>query len=120
MASELTRAAVWDEIIYVAVHSPTDKFVLEAMDYQHQSKDRTLGTTELSAAGFLREGTDPIKMPWLGTGKKSLRESLRSDNKKTVKGAIEFEAEFVRWLDDESRWRAVRFGLLRCVHPLRS
>ncbi|GEM08900.1 tricalbin [Rhodotorula toruloides] len=84
----------YDEIVYVQVHSPRDTFVIEVMDYNHNTKDRTLGQTEFSVSGILAEGPDKRNKPWLSTGKVSKTEMLKSDNKRTVKGNIEFEAEF--------------------------
>ncbi|BGO92542.1 hypothetical protein NBRC10512_000461 [Rhodotorula toruloides] len=84
----------YDEIVYVQVHSPRDSFVIEVMDYNHNTKDRTLGQTEFSVSGILAEGPDKRNRPWIGTGKVSKTEMLKSDNKRTVKGNIEFEAEF--------------------------
>ncbi|BGP71461.1 Tricalbin-2 [Rhodotorula toruloides] len=84
----------YDEIVYVQVHSPRDSFVIEVMDYNHNTKDRTLGQTEFSVSGILAEGPDKRNKPWVGTGKVSKTEMLKSDNKRTVKGNIEFEAEF--------------------------
>ncbi|GAA5974459.1 hypothetical protein JCM11641_003227 [Rhodosporidiobolus odoratus] len=84
----------YDEIIYVQVHSPRDVFVLEVMDYQHLTKDRSLGSTEFSVQGLLQEGPDKQVKPWIGTGKLQKKEMLRSDGKRSVKGSLEFDAEF--------------------------
>lgn len=81
-------------IVYVQVHSPRDTFVIEVMDYNHNTKDRTLGQTDFSVSGLLAEGPDKRTKPWVSTGKVSKAEMLKSDNKRTVKGNIEFEAEF--------------------------
>ncbi|GAA5961362.1 hypothetical protein JCM21900_006679 [Sporobolomyces salmonicolor] len=84
----------YDEIIYVQVHSPRDEFVIEVMDYQHLTKDRTLGSTQFAIAGLIAEGPDKKTKPWVGTGKVARTDVLRSDAKRTVKGNIQFEAEF--------------------------
>ncbi|KAI5478145.1 hypothetical protein MNV49_005409 [Pseudohyphozyma bogoriensis] len=84
----------WDEILYVTVKSPKDRYMVEVMDYQNTTKDRTLGSCDLAVASLLTEGEDKKNKPWLATGKRSYKEPLRSDGKKTVKGSVEFEAEF--------------------------
>ncbi|KAM0786716.1 hypothetical protein ACM66B_002158 [Microbotryomycetes sp. NB124-2] len=85
---------VWDEIVYIQVHSKKDTFTVEVMDYQHMSKDRSLGVTELAVADLLQEGPDKTTKPWISTGKHSRKESLRIDGRKTVKGQIEYDVEF--------------------------
>lgn len=74
--------------MYIQVHSPKDTFTLEVMDYQNLTKDRSLGTTEFSAASLIKEGEDKKNAPWLPTGKVDRKEMLRSDGKKTVKGSV--------------------------------
>ncbi|SCV70224.1 BQ2448_1618 [Microbotryum intermedium] len=84
----------WDEIVYVQIHSKKDTFVIECMDYQHLTKDRSLGVTELNVSDLLTEGEDKFNKPWVSTGKHSRKDGLRIDGKKTVKGSIEYEVEF--------------------------
>ncbi|GAA5905720.1 hypothetical protein JCM8208_000876 [Rhodotorula glutinis] len=84
----------YDEIVYVQVHSPKDTFTIEVMDYQHMTKDRSLGLTDFAVEGLLAEGADRKTQPWVGTGKVSRVESLKTDGRRSVKGNIEFEAEF--------------------------
>lgn len=73
-------------IVYVPVHSPKDKYIVEVMDYQHTTKDRSLGITDLSVAELLTEGTDKKLKPWLSTGNKAHKEPLKIDGKKAIKG----------------------------------
>ncbi|KDE05686.1 hypothetical protein MVLG_03920 [Microbotryum lychnidis-dioicae p1A1 Lamole] len=85
----------WDEIVYVQVHSKKDTFVIECMDYQHLTKDRSLGVTELNVSDLLTEGhDDQVNKPWVSTGKHSRKDGLRIDGKKTVKGSVEYDVEF--------------------------
>ncbi|GAA5948387.1 hypothetical protein JCM10213_004407 [Rhodosporidiobolus nylandii] len=84
----------YDEIVYVQVHSPRDVYVLEVMDYQHLTKDRSLGSVEFTAKGLLTEGPDKKTKPWVSTGKVEKKEMLKSEGGKKVKGSLEFEAEF--------------------------
>lgn len=76
------------------MHSKKDTFVVEVMDYQHMTKDRSLGVTELSVADLFHEGPDKKLKPWTSTGKRSRKESLKTDGKKTVKGQIDYDVEF--------------------------
>ncbi|TNY17332.1 C2 domain-containing protein [Rhodotorula diobovata] len=85
---------VYDEIVYVQVHSPKDTFTIEVMDYQHMTKDRSLGLTDFSVEGLLTEGPDRKTKPWVGTGKVARNEALKTDGRRSIKGNIEFEAEF--------------------------
>lgn len=48
----------WDEVVYVPVHSPRERLVLEVMDWQNLTKDRSLGLTEISAADYVQQGDD--------------------------------------------------------------
>lgn len=80
--------------VYLQVHSPKDLFVLEVMDYQHNSKDRSLGIADFLVTNLIAEGTDKVHKPWVGTGKITKTERLKSDGRKTVKGDLEYEAEF--------------------------
>lgn len=87
---------VWDEILYVPVHDTKSKFVLEVMDYQQSSKDRTLGSADIAIDSLLKAGTDAVDAPWLSTGRSSEQSvSLVSEGKRVVKGKVYYEAEFV-------------------------
>ncbi|GJN90164.1 hypothetical protein Rhopal_003163-T1 [Rhodotorula paludigena] len=86
---------VYDEIVYTEVHGPKDYFVLEVMDYQHNGHDRSLGLVEYTISELLTEGPDRKTKPWVGTGKVSKREMLKTHHSKnSVKGDLEFDAEF--------------------------
>lgn len=78
-------------IVYIEVHSPRDTYQIEVMDYQHLTKDRSLGSTEFSAAGLLAEGPDKRTKPWIGTGIVERKEMLKSNGKRSVKGASSFD-----------------------------
>lgn len=76
------------------IHSPKDTFVFEVMDYQHNGRDRSLGIADFSVAELVSAGPDKKNKPWVGTGKITRTDKLKSDGKKTVKGDLDFEAEF--------------------------
>ncbi|BGP56395.1 Tricalbin-2 [Rhodotorula sphaerocarpa] len=80
--------------VYLEIHSPKDTFVFEVMDYQHNGRDRSLGIADFSVAELVSAGPDKKNKPWVGTGKITRTDKLKSDGKKTVKGDLDFEAEF--------------------------
>lgn len=73
-------------IVYVQVHSTSNTYTLDVMDYEEFSKDRSLGTSELTVADLIAEGTDKKNAPWLSTGKKDRKQMLSKDGK--VKGSV--------------------------------
>jgi hypothetical protein len=56
------------------------------MDYQSNSKDRSLGNILFPVAPLISEGPDKVTKPWISTGKVVKTEGLHSDWKKPVKG----------------------------------
>lgn len=70
------------------MHSSKDVFTFEAMDYQHQGKDRSLGNTTVNIAPLISEGLDRKVTPWISTGKRDFREQLRSGPKSVAKGTV--------------------------------
>lgn len=77
-----------NRILYVPVHSAKDVFTVEVMDYQHMTKDRSLGTSLLDVAPLIAVGTDKVRAPYLSTGKANQTTSLRSGAKSVVKGSV--------------------------------
>lgn len=62
---------------------------------QHNGHDRSLGLVEYTISELLTEGPDRKTKPWVGTGKVSKREMLKTHHaKNSVKGDLEFDAEF--------------------------
>lgn len=45
----------WGEILYVPVHSLKENFVLEAMDWNAKTRDKTLGSTEFKVSEVMRQ-----------------------------------------------------------------
>ncbi|KAF9650690.1 tricalbin [Thelephora ganbajun] len=84
---------VWDQIIYVPVHSMKETLFLECMDYQHVTKDRTLGYTELCPNELAIE-VDSEEYPYRSTGKKVEAADLKLE-KGIFKGQLHYEAEFI-------------------------
>ncbi|KAI5124397.1 hypothetical protein M0805_008282 [Coniferiporia weirii] len=84
----------WDQIIYIPVHSLKETMLLECMDYQHLTKDRSLGSVELKVSELAKKSDDP-KFPFASTGKKNAADPLRLDKGHTYKGQLHYLAEFV-------------------------
>lgn len=82
----------WDEVIYVPVHSPREKLLLEVMDQENIGKDRSLGLTEVSAADYIKTADNgeyevhDLKRP--------MSEPLRMHGKGTPKGKLNFTVAF--------------------------
>ncbi|KDN50305.1 hypothetical protein RSAG8_01641, partial [Rhizoctonia solani AG-8 WAC10335] len=83
----------WDQIVYVSVHSLRETLYLECMDYQHLTKDRSLGFVELPVAGLARQ-TEDERIPYEGTGKRDVADPIRLD-KGQIKGELHYTAEFI-------------------------
>lgn len=81
----------WDEIVYVPVHSTREKLVLEVMDEETMGKDRTLGSVELSAADFIREGETGEYL--VDDEKQLITSGLRVRNG-SVKGQLNYTVAF--------------------------
>jgi hypothetical protein len=89
----------WDQIIYTPVHSLRETLLLEVMDYQNLTKDRSLGTVELKVSDLAQEtgkgtGGDP-RYFFESTGKKDRSEPIRLDRGNQYKGQLHYLAEFL-------------------------
>ncbi|TFY64762.1 hypothetical protein EVG20_g5845 [Dentipellis fragilis] len=87
----------WDQIIYVPVHSVKENVLMEIMDYQHLTKDRSLGSVELKVSDVAQEIAHPEdpKFKFASKGKKEAAEPIRLDRGKSYKGNLHYVAEFV-------------------------
>jgi hypothetical protein len=77
----------------LVVHSLKETLFLECMDYQHVTKDRTLGYAELRVNELAVEA-DSDEYAYKSTGKKADAAHLKLD-KGIFKGQLHYEAEFV-------------------------
>jgi Ca2+-dependent lipid-binding protein len=84
----------WDQIIYVPIHSLREHLFLECMDYQHLTKDRSLGFVEVNMGDLAQESTDP-EYPYASLGKKTAQESLQLAKGGGLKGKLHYVAEFI-------------------------
>ncbi|KAH8835823.1 C2 domain-containing protein [Flagelloscypha sp. PMI_526] len=85
---------VWDAIIYVPVHSLKEVLLLECMDYQHLTKDRSLGSVDLRVSELAAESDDP-KYPFKSIGVKDVEDPIRLDGGKEFKGKLHYRATFI-------------------------
>ncbi|KAI0344135.1 tricalbin [Trametopsis cervina] len=82
----------WDQIIYIPVHSLKETMMLECMDYQHLTKDRSLGYVELKVSALAQAGEG--SSVYTSTGKRVGEDPIRLD-KGSTKGKLYYEAEFL-------------------------
>jgi hypothetical protein len=82
----------WDEVIYVPMHTTREKLTLEVMDEENLGKDRSLGLIELSAADYIKEGSNG---EYEVMENKQLRsEGLRMNLKGQPKGTLNYSCSF--------------------------
>ena len=89
---------VWDQIIYTPVHSLKETLLLEVMDYQNLTKDRSLGTVELKVSELAREmmtGGGDSRFSFESTGKADKSDPIRLDRGNQYKGQLHYLAEFL-------------------------
>lgn len=84
---------VWDQIIYIPVHSLRGTLLLECMDYQHLTKDRSLGSVEINVSE-LAKTSDNSQYPFESTGVQN-RASQILVERDEHKGVMHYSAEFV-------------------------
>lgn len=87
----------WDEIVYVPIHAPRERIVLEVMDYQKIGKDRSLGFVELPAADYVQKDDNGEYEP--NDHKRQRSEPLRMHSSGHPKGKLNFTVAFYPTLD---------------------
>ncbi|KDQ54885.1 hypothetical protein JAAARDRAFT_37997 [Jaapia argillacea MUCL 33604] len=86
---------VWDQIIYVPVHSLKEVLLLECMDYQNLTKDRSLGSVDLRIADLAISSTANPPYSYESTGKREVADPIRLDRGNAFKGQLHYVAEFI-------------------------
>ena len=82
----------WDEVVYVPVHNPREKLVIEVMDQENLGKDRSLGQIEVAASDYIKE-TETGE--WAVSGQRlPLSSPLRLHGKGSPKGTLNFTVSF--------------------------
>jgi Ca2+-dependent lipid-binding protein len=85
---------VWDQIIYIPVSSLRETLMLECMDYQHLTRDRSLGSVELELSSLAAPSDDP-RFPFQSKGMKTAADPLRLDKGNATKGTLHYKASFI-------------------------
>ncbi|KAI9281499.1 C2 domain-containing protein [Sporodiniella umbellata] len=90
----------WGETLYVPVHSLKENFVLEAMDWNARTRDKTLGFTEFAVSSVIKQcigsqSTDP-DVWYESNGQLCDRwDRLYSADRQSFKGKLHYSAEFL-------------------------
>lgn len=82
----------WDEVIYVPVHSPREKLLLEVLDQENIGRDRSLGLVEITAADYIKMADNGEYE--VHDAKRPMSEPLRMHGKGTPKGKLNFTVAF--------------------------
>ncbi|KIW11680.1 hypothetical protein PV08_10982 [Exophiala spinifera] len=48
----------WDEVVYVPMHTPSERLVIEVMDEEKLGKDRSLGLVQIAASDYIVESEE--------------------------------------------------------------
>lgn len=83
---------VWDQYMYIPVHTLRETLYLECMDYQNLTKDRSLGHVEVGVNTLAKEAADKHEYLFESTGPRELVEKIKVDS--GFKGEMHFSAEF--------------------------
>ncbi|KAF1810740.1 tricalbin [Eremomyces bilateralis CBS 781.70] len=99
----------WDEVLYVPVHTPKEKLLIEVMDSENMGRDRQLGHIELSAADYVFEDVESGEFNVYEP--KSYSHTLRSGHGVPGKGTLNYSVGFYPTLhvvdpDEEEEERA--------------
>jgi Ca2+-dependent lipid-binding protein len=84
---------VWDQIVYVPVHSLRGRVVLELMDYENIGKDRTLGTVALDVSECADANESNNEYPYASKGVQQRSDRIRLE-KGNYKGVLNYEVDF--------------------------
>jgi Ca2+-dependent lipid-binding protein len=82
----------WDEVIYVPIHTTTERLVLQVMDAEKLGKDRPLGQVQIVASDYMKEAEEGGYL--VHDEKKPLSEGLRIGGQGQAKGRINYTVSF--------------------------
>jgi Ca2+-dependent lipid-binding protein len=86
---------VWNQVLYVPVHSKREDLILEVMDYNDNTKDKTLGITDLFLKDLMNEvKTEEGHVYYESTGTVERSVSLLSLDRKKGRGTLNYTASF--------------------------
>lgn len=83
---------IWDEVLYVPIHSPRDRLTLEVMDAEKVGKDRSLGLIELFAGDYVHQDDNGEYL--VNDTKKVREDGLRLHGKGIAKGTLTYTTAF--------------------------
>lgn len=81
----------WDEVLYVPVHHTKEQYVLEVMDYQSHTKDRSLGYTQVTANELIKQNEEG---EYLESSEKAVRVEALKNDRKEAKGFLHYTVAF--------------------------
>ncbi|CAO3622085.1 unnamed protein product [Mucor fragilis] len=86
---------VWNQVLYIPVHSKREDLVFEVMDYNESSKDKSLGITDLLLKDVMREIKNEDGQTYYEPTETVDREAaLTSLDRKKGRGTLKFSASF--------------------------
>ncbi|KAJ2964405.1 hypothetical protein NQZ79_g602 [Umbelopsis isabellina] len=85
----------WNEVLYVPVHSVREDLILEVMDYNEVTKDKSLGLTDISIKSILKEteGENGAKI-YEGVEPMDKNVDLVTEDRKKGKGKLHYNVAF--------------------------
>lgn len=94
----------WGETLYIPVHSLKENFVLEAMDWNARSKDKSLGMILFKVSEIIQQriGDQSVSPDvWYESNGVTIDrwERLNSSDRRTSKGDLHYSAEFIPILE---------------------
>lgn len=86
---------VWNQVLYIPVHSKREDLILEVMDYNDNTKDKSLGITDLFLKDLMREvKTEEGQIYYEPTETVEQVASLTSLDRKKGRGTLKYSASF--------------------------
>ncbi|KAI8372518.1 C2 domain-containing protein [Choanephora cucurbitarum] len=86
---------VWNEVLYIPVHSKREDLIFEVMDYNENSKDKSLGITDFFLKDVMRESkTEDGQIIYEGTETVQRQVDLVSLERKKGRGTLKYSASF--------------------------
>ena len=82
----------WDEVIYVPIHSPREKVIVEVMDQETNGRDRPLGMVEVPTADYVHQAENGEYE--VHDDKQQLSKLLRASGKGSPKGTLNYAVSF--------------------------
>lgn len=80
---------IWDEIIYVPIKTRREMVVLEVMDHQSRTRDRSLGQVQVETSSFIQQDHEGSYLAFVANDEKSF--ALQG---KDAKGSILYSVSF--------------------------